>query len=140
MLIGTHWPGTRSALAGGKVSNFKPSPRGCGISACRERSSSQYEGPSFELFPQFAKPRGEAFGALALGLGALALGLGALALGLGALIRGLGALIRGLGALALGLDSLIRGLSTQPLGLPSFHELDVSQKWMSVGRDDSQPV
>ncbi len=77
------------------------------------------KGPSFELFPQLAKPRGKAFGALALGLGALALGLGALALGLGTLICGLGA---------------------KTLGLPCFHEFDVSQKGLSIGRDDSQSV
>ncbi len=77
------------------------------------------KGPSFELFPQLAKPRGKAFGALALGLGALALGLGTLALGLGTLICGLGA---------------------KTLGLPCFHEFDVSQKGLSIGRDDSQSV
>ncbi len=84
------------------------------------------KGPSFELFPQLAKPRGKAFGALALGLGALALGLGALALGLG--------------ALALGLGTLICGLGAKTLGLPCFHEFDVSQKGLSIGRDDSQSV
>jgi hypothetical protein len=83
------------------------------------RAQAANKRPLLEFLPQLAQPRGQPFGTLNRRLGAKALGLGANSLGLGATIRGFGA---------------------TALGLALFEELDVSQKGLSIGSDDSQVV